>query len=96
MIHALSETGRRALRDAASQLLLYAFDFDGTLAPISRDRHAVTVSDSTLQSLGEMAKRAPCARASAGRRRGEDQWLRASSDRQSWHRKSIDRSQRVS
>ena len=61
MIHALSETGRRALRDAASQPLLYAFDFDGTLAPISRDRHAVTVSDSTLQSLDELAKRAPCA-----------------------------------
>jgi trehalose 6-phosphate phosphatase len=61
VIHALSETGVRALRDAASQPLLYAFDFDGTLAPISRDRHAVTVSDSMLQSLGELAKRAPCA-----------------------------------
>ena len=61
MIHALSEAGLRALCDAASQPLLYAFDFDGTLAPISRDRHAVTVSDSTLQLLGELAKRAPCA-----------------------------------
>ena len=61
MIHALSDTGLRALRDAASQPLLYAFDFDGTLAPISRDRRAVYVSDSTLQSLGELAKRAPCA-----------------------------------
>ena len=61
MIHALSDTGLRALRDAASQPLLYAFDFDGTLAPISRDRQAVNVSDSTLQSLGELAKRAPCA-----------------------------------
>jgi trehalose 6-phosphate phosphatase len=61
VIHALSDTGLRALRDAASQPLLYAFDFDGTLAPISRDRQAVNVSDSTLQSLGELAKRAPCA-----------------------------------
>ena len=61
MIHALSETGVRALRDAASQPLLYAFDFDGTLAPISHDRHAVAVSDSTLQSLGALSKRAPCA-----------------------------------
>ena len=61
MIHALSETGVRALRDAASQPLLYAFDFDGTLAPISRDRHAVAVSDSTLQSLGALSQRAPCA-----------------------------------
>jgi trehalose 6-phosphate phosphatase len=61
VIHALSETGVRALRDAASQPLLYAFDFDGTLAPISHDRHAVAVSDSTLQSLGALSKRAPCA-----------------------------------
>ncbi len=61
MIHALSETGVRALRDAVSQPLLYAFDFDGTLAPISHDRHAVAVSDSTLQSLGALSKRAPCA-----------------------------------
>lgn len=61
MIHALSDAGLRALRHAASQPLLYAFDFDGTLAPISSDRHAVKVSEATLQWLGELAKRAPCA-----------------------------------
>jgi trehalose 6-phosphate phosphatase len=61
MIYALSDAGLEALRHAASQPLLYAFDFDGTLAPISRDRHAVTVSSGTLQWLGELAKQAPCA-----------------------------------
>ena len=61
MIYALSEAGFRALRHAASQPLLYAFDFDGTLAPISSDRHAVKVSADTLRWLGELAKHAPCA-----------------------------------
>jgi trehalose 6-phosphate phosphatase len=61
MIHALSEAGLRALRHATSQPLLYAFDFDGTLAPICSDRHAVTVSAGTLQWLAELAKQAPCA-----------------------------------
>lgn len=61
MIHALSEAGLRALRHAASQPLLYAFDFDGTLAPISSDRHAVTMSPGMLHLLGELGKRAPCA-----------------------------------
>jgi trehalose 6-phosphate phosphatase len=61
VIHALSDAGLRALRHAASQPLLYAFDFDGTLAPISNDRHAVKVSGATLQWLGELAKQVPCA-----------------------------------
>jgi trehalose 6-phosphate phosphatase len=61
MMYALSDTGLRALRHAASQPLLYAFDFDGTLAPISSDRHAVTVSAGTLKWLAELAKQAPCA-----------------------------------
>jgi trehalose 6-phosphate phosphatase len=61
MIHALSEAGLHALRDLASQPVLYAFDFDGTLAPISRDRHAVTASPVIVERLGALAKRAPCA-----------------------------------
>ena len=61
MIHALSDAGLRALRDAASQPLLYAFDFDGTLAPISNDRHSVTVPAGILRWLSELAKRASCA-----------------------------------
>lgn len=61
MIHALSNDGRRALSQAASHALLYAFDFDGTLAPISTNRRAVTLSDGTLQLLGALTKVAPCA-----------------------------------
>jgi trehalose 6-phosphate phosphatase len=61
VIHALSEAGLRALCDAASRPLLYAFDFDGTLAPISSDRHAVTLSPTMAEWLRELAKRAPCA-----------------------------------
>jgi trehalose 6-phosphate phosphatase len=61
VIHALSETGLRALRKAAALPLLYAFDFDGTLAPISSDRHAVTLSSGVAECLGELAKRVPCA-----------------------------------
>jgi trehalose 6-phosphate phosphatase len=61
VIHALSDDGLRALGHAASQRLLYAFDFDGTLAPISSDRQAVAVSAVTLRLLAELAKQAPCA-----------------------------------
>jgi trehalose 6-phosphate phosphatase len=61
VIHALSEAGLRALRAAASRPLLYAFDFDGTLAPISSDRHAVTLSPGMAELLRELAKRVPCA-----------------------------------
>ncbi|HSF68931.1 MAG TPA: trehalose-phosphatase [Nitrospira sp.] len=61
MIHALSDAGLSALRTATSQPLLYAFDFDGTLAPISPDRQAVRISTGVLHCLGELAKRAPCA-----------------------------------
>ena len=61
MIHALSDDGVRALGHAVSQGLLYAFDFDGTLAPISSDRRAVTVAAGTLQLLGQLTKQVPCA-----------------------------------
>lgn len=61
MIHALSDDGVRALGHAVSQGLLYAFDFDGTLAPISTDRRAVTLSADTRQLLGQLAKQASCA-----------------------------------
>jgi len=61
MIYLLSEEGRRALRDVASTPILYAFDFDGTLAPISPDRDAVTIPRSVYQWIKELSKRAPCA-----------------------------------
>lgn len=61
MIYLLSEEGRRALRALVSRPILYAFDFDGTLAPISPDRDAVKLPYSVSEWLKELAKRAPCA-----------------------------------
>ncbi|MDF0642437.1 MAG: trehalose-phosphatase [Nitrospira sp.] len=61
MIHLLSEQGRRALGGLAARPLLYAFDFDGTLAPISPDRDGVTLPLGTGGQLTELAKRAACA-----------------------------------
>ncbi|MGA6828750.1 trehalose-phosphatase [Nitrospira sp. NS4] len=61
MIYLLSEEGRQALRAIASKPVLYAFDFDGTLAPISPDRNAVTLPPSVSEWIRELAKRAPCA-----------------------------------
>lgn len=61
MIYLLSEEGRRSLRALATRSILYAFDFDGTLAPISSDRDAVKIPRSVHEWLRELAKRAPCA-----------------------------------
>ncbi|THJ11862.1 MAG: hypothetical protein CAF43_004115 [Nitrospira sp. CG24C] len=61
MTYLLSEEGRRALRALAEKPILYAFDFDGTLAPISSDRDAVQIPPSINEWIKELAKRAPCA-----------------------------------
>jgi len=61
MTYLLSDEGRRALRTLAEKPVLYAFDFDGTLAPISPDRDAVKIPYSVSEWLKELAKRAPCA-----------------------------------
>lgn len=61
MIYLLSKEGRDALRALASRPMLYAFDFDGTLARISPDRDLVTVPRSIHAWLTELAKRVPCA-----------------------------------
>lgn len=61
MIYLLSGQGRRALRALRNQSILYAFDFDGTLAPIQSDRTAVKMARSVGEWLKELAKRAPCA-----------------------------------
>jgi len=53
--------GLNDLRALATQSILYAFDFDGTLAKISSDRDGVTLSPSTHGWLRELATRAPCA-----------------------------------
>jgi trehalose 6-phosphate phosphatase len=61
MTYLLSEKGRLALCALMSRPILYAFDFDGTLAGISSDRDAVRLSRSMHQQLSELAERVPCA-----------------------------------
>ena len=61
MIYLLSGQGRRALRALTNQPILYAFDFDGTLAPIHSDRAAAKMARSVGEWLKELARRAPCA-----------------------------------
>lgn len=60
MIYLLSDEGRQALRTVASRPVLYAFDFDGTLAKISPDRDGVKLSRSIHEWLRELAARASC------------------------------------
>ena len=59
MTYLLSEEGRRALRALAEKPILYAFDFDGTLAPISPDRDAVKIPRSVSERLKELTRRRP-------------------------------------
>lgn len=61
MTYLLSEEGRRSLRAVAEKPLLYAFDFDGTLAPISPNRDAVQIIPSITEWIKKLAKRVPCA-----------------------------------
>ena len=61
MIYLMSGEGRDALRAVAGRPILYAFDFDGTLARISSDRGGVKLSPSTYEWLRELATRASCA-----------------------------------
>jgi trehalose 6-phosphate phosphatase len=61
LTYVFSEEGRRALCALTEKPILYAFDFDGTLAPISPDRDAVKIPCSVSEWLKELAQRAPCA-----------------------------------
>ena len=61
MTYLFSDEGRPALRALTSRPILYAFDFDGTLARISPDRDTVTLPQSTYEWLSELANRVPCA-----------------------------------
>ncbi|TKB82061.1 MAG: trehalose-phosphatase [Nitrospira sp.] len=61
MMYLLSPEGREAMRVVAGGPILYAFDFDGTLAKISPDRESVKLTRSIHEWLVELAKRAPCA-----------------------------------
>lgn len=61
MTYLFSEEGRQALGALATKPILYAFDFDGTLAPISPNRETVKIPRSVTEGIKELAKRAPCA-----------------------------------
>lgn len=61
MTYLFSDEGRLALRALVDRPILYAFDFDGTLAGISHDRDTVKLSQSIHEGLSELAKRIPCA-----------------------------------
>jgi trehalose 6-phosphate phosphatase len=61
MTYLLSEEGRAVLRKVVNQAVLYAFDFDGTLAKISLERGSVKLSPTMYEWLRELARRVPCA-----------------------------------
>ncbi len=61
MTYLFSDEGRLALRALAGRPILYAFDFDGTLARISPDRDTVKLSQSIYEGLSELANSLPCA-----------------------------------
>lgn len=62
MHYLLSAPGKRTLeRLASSNATLYAFDFDGTLARIVRDRDAARMAEGVRLSLGELTAKAPTA-----------------------------------
>ncbi len=55
----LGPAGRAALARLAARRLLVALDLDGTLAPITADRHAARPRPATLRLLREVAARYP-------------------------------------
>lgn len=61
MTYLLSDEGRDALRKMVDRSVLYAFDFDGTLAKISSERERVKLSPTMHEWLRELARRVPCA-----------------------------------
>lgn len=62
MQYLLSAAGKRALDGLASDSrTLYAFDFDGTLARIVRDRDAARMVESVRLALGALTAKAPTA-----------------------------------
>lgn len=57
----LGEAGRQRLQALASARSLYAFDFDGTLTKIVRDRQTVRLSRRVRTQLSELSRHAPIA-----------------------------------
>ena len=61
MEYLLTDRGRSELEALLTVHALFAFDFDGTLAKIVRDRHTAQLGRPIRLWLGELAKRAPTA-----------------------------------
>jgi trehalose 6-phosphate phosphatase len=61
MEYLLTDRGRSELEALLTVHSLFAFDFDGTLAKIVRDRHTAQLGRPIRLWLGELAKRAPTA-----------------------------------
>ena len=61
MEYLLTDRGRSELETLLTVSSLFAFDFDGTLAKIVRDRHTAQLGRPIRLWLGELAKRAPTA-----------------------------------
>lgn len=61
MTYLLSEEGRTALNAVSAKPVLYAFDFDGTLAPISPHRNGVQLPLAVEERLRRLSARVPCA-----------------------------------
>jgi trehalose 6-phosphate phosphatase len=61
MEYLLTDRGRSELETLLTVRSLFAFDFDGTLAKIVRDRHTAQLGRPIRLWLGELAKRAPTA-----------------------------------
>jgi trehalose 6-phosphate phosphatase len=56
MINLFSDDGREALRDFVDRQTLFAFDLDGTLAPIVADPSLIKVSDDLRARLSRLGK----------------------------------------
>lgn len=60
MMHVLSPSNRELLVEFAESRLLVAFDYDGTLAPITADPANASMRERTAELLRELGTRYPC------------------------------------
>ncbi len=60
MMHILLPENREPLEEFARSRLLVAFDYDGTLAPISADPARAPMRERTVELLRELCRRYPC------------------------------------
>jgi trehalose 6-phosphate phosphatase len=59
MTYFFSPAGRQALKALSLQRILYASDFDGTIAPIDADRQRVQIQSRIHALIHELSKLAP-------------------------------------